>query len=81
MLIHQISNLVVNNTDSIVLSTFVGYTSVSIYSIYSMITNNINGFLNQALSNAITANFGHLVSEGNKEKINEIFSYYEKVYN
>lgn len=81
VLIHQISNLVVNNTDSIVLSTFVGYTSVSIYSIYSMITNNINGFLNQALSNAITANFGHLVSEGNKEKINEIFSYYEKVYN
>lgn len=81
VLIHQISNLVVNNTDSIVLSTFVGYTSVSIYSIYSMITNNINGFLNQSLSNAITANFGHLVSEGNKKKINKIFSSYEKLYN
>ena len=81
VLIHQISNLVVNNTDSIVLSTFVGYTSVSIYSIYSMITNNINGFLNQALSNAITANFGHLVSEGDNHRINNIFSSYEKIYN
>lgn len=46
-----------------------------------MITNNINGFLNQSLSNAITANFGHLVSEGNKKKINKIFSSYEKLYN
>lgn len=80
VLIHQIANLVVNNTDSLVLSTFVGYTSVSIYSVYSMITNNINGFLNQSLSNSITANFGHIVSEGNQDKIRFTFDYYERLY-
>lgn len=81
VLVHQIANLVVNNTDSLVLSTFVGYTSVSIYSIYSMIINNINGFISQSLSNAITANFGHLVNEENPKKINTIFTYYEKAIN
>ena len=81
VLVHQIANLVVNNTDSLVLSTFIGYTSVSIYSIYSMIINNINGFINQSLSNAITANFGHLVNEENPKKIIIIFTYYEKAIN
>ena len=54
-LIHQISNLVVNNTDNIVLSSTVGYTAVSIYGVYQMIISNISGFLSQALSNAVTA--------------------------
>ena len=43
-LIHQISNLVVNNTDNIVLSSTVGYTAVSIYGVYQMIISNISGF-------------------------------------
>lgn len=79
-LIHQICNLVVNNTDSIVLSTFVGYTSVSIYSIYQMVISNLNGFLNQALSNAITANFGHIISSNNISECNIYYRIYEKIY-
>lgn len=79
-LVHQVTNLVVNNTDSIVLSKAVGYSSVSIYSIYQMVVSNINGFLTQALSNAITANFGHLFVEKDLEKSVKAYDYYEKIY-
>lgn len=80
VLIHQISNLVVNNTDSIVLSKAVGYNSVSIYSIYQMVVSNINGFLTQSLSNAITANFGHLFVDDNYEERLQAYEQYERVY-
>lgn len=79
-LIHQISNLVVNNTDTIVLSKAVGYSFVSIYSIYQMVISNINGFLTQSLSNAITANFGHLFVEEDREKSIRVYDQYEKIY-
>lgn len=79
-LVHQVTNLVVNNTDSIVLSKAVGYSFVSIYSIYQMVVSNINGFLTQALSNAITANFGHLFVEKDLEKSVKAYDYYEKIY-
>lgn len=79
-LVHQVTSLVVNNTDSIVLSKAVGYSSVSIYSIYQMVVSNINGFLTQALSNAITANFGHLFVDNDLEKSAKVYDQYEKVY-
>lgn len=80
VLIHQITNLIVNNTDGIVLSIFVNYIAVSIYSIYNMVISNINGFLNQVLSNAITANFGHLLSKQEISECKRIYENYEKFY-
>lgn len=80
VLIHQISNLVVNNTDNIVLSSTIGYTAVSIYGIYQMVIANISGFLLQALSNAVTANFGHLLHKGDNDEICDIYDKYERVY-
>ena len=79
-LIHQISNLVVNNTDNIVLSSTVGYTAVSIYGVYQMIISNISGFLSQALSNAVTANFGHLLYKGGNTGLCDIYDKYERLY-
>lgn len=79
-LVHQIANLVINNTDSIVLSKVVGYISVSIYSIYQMVISNINGFLTQALSNAITANFGHLFVDDDIKKSVVAYNQYERIY-
>lgn len=80
VLVHQVANLVANNTDVIVLSKVVGYSSVSIYSIYQMVVSNINGFLTQSLSNAITANFGYLFVEDNIEKSAKVYNQYEKIY-
>lgn len=79
-LIHQISNLIVNNTDNIVLSSFVGYTAVSIYGVYHMVISNIGGFLSHALSNAITANFGHLLISSDKSEIHKLYDIYERAY-
>ena len=80
VLIHQIANLVVNNTDNLVLSSFKGYTSVSVYGVYNMIVSNISGFLSQALSNAVTANFGHLLVKKDSKKICDTFNKYERIY-
>lgn len=80
VLIHQIANLVVNNTDNLVLSGFIGYTSVSVYGVYNMIVSNISGFLSQALSNAVTANFGHLLVKEDNKKTCDTFNKYERIY-
>lgn len=80
VLVHQITNLVVNNTDNLVLSGFIGYTSVSVYGVYNMIVSNISGFLSQALSNAVTANFGHLLVKEDNKKTCDTFNKYERIY-
>lgn len=80
VLMHQICNMVVNNTDSIILSNVFGYSVVSIYSVYHMIIANISGFLTQSLSNAITANFGHLLSSRNSEISRKIYDDYERIF-
>lgn len=43
-----------------------------------MVVSNINGFLTQSLSNAITANFGHLFVDNNIEKSVNAYDQYEK---
>ncbi|WP_297130960.1 polysaccharide biosynthesis C-terminal domain-containing protein [uncultured Eubacterium sp.] len=80
VLVHQITNLVVNNTDNIVLSSFIGYASVSVYGVYNMIVSNISDFLSQALSKAVMANFGHLFSNGDKKTICDVYNKYERLY-
>ncbi len=80
VMIHQTSNLVVNNTDNIVLSNMIGYTAVSVYSVYHMVISNLNGFLIQSLSNAITANFGHLLSNNDMRICEVAYEEYEKLF-
>lgn len=80
VMIHQTSNLVVNNTDNIVLSNTIGYTAVSVYSVYHMVISNLSGFLTQALSNAITANFGHLLSSNDMQICKATYEEYEKLF-
>lgn len=79
-LMHQICNLVVNNTDSIILANILGYSVVSIYSVYQMVIGNISGFLTQALSNAITANFGQLLSSDNLDTCRLLYEDYERIF-
>lgn len=79
-LIHQISSLIVNNTDTVVLSVFIGYSAVSVYSIYNMVMSNLNSFLTQSLSNALTANFGHMLSRNDMKACVDYYEKYEKLY-
>ncbi len=58
MMMHKIGNTLVNSTDNIILSKFIGLTVVGIYSNYYMIFNSINVIFGQAYS-ALTSSIGN----------------------
>lgn len=80
----KIGLVVVNGTDNILISKFVGLTKVGIYSNYSLVMSGVTVILNQALI-SVVASFGNLgvVEKENKEKqvilFNE-FVFYNAVF-
>lgn len=50
VLIHQISSMIFNNTDVLILSFFCGLKTVSIYSMYNLIISNVMKLISQVLS-------------------------------
>lgn len=79
VLVHQITNLIVNNTDTLILATVVGMNTVSQYSIYIMIINTVNLFLMQVLSHPIASKIGHLMIQS-RDKFEEYYKKYEFIY-
>lgn len=72
MLMHKIGNVVVNNTDNLLISSFVGVVTAGIYSNYFLIIGSVRQVLDQAML-GVTASVGNLgVTEG-KEKFSQIF--------
>lgn len=69
---HKIGGIVVNGTDNILLSKFVGLIPVGIYSNYYLIINALNMILGQIFI-SITASVGNLVAIESKEKTYDIF--------
>jgi len=69
---HKVGAVIINATDNIILSTFVGLGAVALYSNYLLITNNLKKIIAQIFDSVI-ASIGNLVSEGNKEKIYVVF--------
>lgn len=69
---HKIGGIVVNGTDNLILSKFVGLVEVGIYSNYYLIINALNIVLGQVFT-AITASVGNLVATTNKEKVYSVF--------
>lgn len=59
---HKIGGVVLNSTDSVILSKFVGLLSVGLYSNYSLIIGNLSTLANQILSNT-TASLGNACAE------------------
>lgn len=57
-MLHKIGGVVLNGTDNLVLSTFVGVTAAGLYSNYNTITSGLNSILNQLLGN-FTSNMGN----------------------
>ena len=73
MLMHKIGNVVVNNTDNLLISSFVGIISAGIYSNYYLIIGSVRQVLEQAML-GVAASVGNLGVTEENEKIGRIFN-------
>ena len=72
MLMHKIGNIVVNNTDNLLISSFVGVVTAGIYSNYYLIIGSVRQVLDQAML-GVAASVGNLGVTEEKEKVGQIF--------
>ena len=72
MLMHKVGNVVVNNTDNLLLSSMVGIVSVGMYSNYYLVIGSVRQVLNQAFQ-GITASVGNLGVEESRVRVKRIF--------
>ena len=72
MLMHKIGNVVVNNTDNLLISSFVGVVTAGIYSNYYLIIGSVRQVLDQAML-GVAASVGNLGVTEKKEKVGQIF--------
>lgn len=81
-LLHQIVGVIVNNTDIVILTLFMGATSlqeVSVYTTYNMVAVALTSLLS-VFSNGITSSFGSLIFSNDKKALKNAFSNYEYFY-
>lgn len=81
-LLHQVVGIVVNNTDLVLMTVFMGSGSlveVSVYSIYNMVAYALALLLN-SFSTGLGAGFGEIISRGEKETLKRSFSNFEYLY-
>lgn len=64
--------IVLTSTDSIVLTLFSTLTNVSIYSVYMLVINGVNGLFN-SIQNGISSLFGDLWAKRETDKLSEFF--------
>ncbi len=72
MLMHKVGNVIVNNTDNLILSAFVGLISVGSYSNYYLVIGSIRQLLNQVYQ-GITASVGNLNATEKEGHVHEVF--------
>lgn len=72
--IHSFSAYVVNGTDSLIISTFIGIGELGRYSNYSLIFSTIRSFISTIVS-SIQAPLGDLVASGDKARVAEVMDY------
>lgn len=72
MLMHKMGNVVVNNTDNLLISSFVGVISVGIYSNYYLLIGSVRQVLDQIFQ-GITASVGNLGATEDKGRVQSIF--------
>lgn len=59
MSMHKLATIIVRNTDSLLMSSFIGLTTVGIYSNYKLVLNNLNNLLTKVTS-AFSGSIGNL---------------------
>lgn len=75
MIFHKFGELCINQTDNLIISSFISIAAVGIYNNYYMIINIINRFA-QSVFNAATASLGNLIATESCEKQYEVFKRY-----
>lgn len=75
---HQISTLVNNNTDVMVLTIFSNVYIVSVYSVYSLVINGLNRFV-VAFTNGIEGSFGDMIAKKENKKLERNISIIELI--
>ena len=72
MSIHKLATVIVNNTDSLLMSSFIGLTAVGIYSNYRMVIINVQNIIVKLLS-AFTGSVGNLSASEEPAKVYRIY--------
>ena len=75
MVFHKVGDLCINQTDNMIISSFIGIAVVGKYNNYYMIINIINKFA-QSIFNAATASIGNLIATESYERRYEVFKRY-----
>lgn len=70
---YKVSGIILNSTDSMVLSRFVNITSVALLSNYNLIINAINSIVYQ-ITSAMTASVGNMAIEKSNDEQKRVFS-------
>jgi len=72
VMISKVSGILVNSTDNLIISAYIGLIPVGLYSNYLLITSALNKILGHIFS-ALIPGFGNLIAEGNEERVKESF--------
>lgn len=75
MVFHKFGELCINQTDNIIISSFISLTAVGVYNNYYMVIGIINRF-SQSIFGAATASLGNLIATESQEKRYEVFKRY-----
>lgn len=75
MVFHKLGELCINQTDNIIISSFISIAAVGIYNNYYMLIAIINKFA-QSIFGSATASFGNLIATETPEKKYEVFKRY-----
>ena len=75
-LVHHISFYIHTNTDIVLLTIFVGTSTVSVYSIYLAVVTGVQKIIT-SLSSSIGASIGNLIADGNKKAIDKTMDQFE----
>lgn len=78
VLVHQFSNLVFNNTDSIILTVFCGLKVVSVYALYAMLFSMISNAMT-VFSNSIIFTLGQMF-HNDRKRFDKMYDAYELCY-
>lgn len=72
MSLHKIGEVLINYTDNLILSAFIGLSSVGIYSNYKLISSNLEHFVYLTIS-SVTASVGNLGVSESRDKIYDVY--------
>ena len=81
-LFHQVVTIIVNNTDTTILTICLGSRSlleVSVYGIYMLVVTAVNQLLT-SFSNGLTAGFGEVIARREEETLKKSYSDYEYMF-